>query len=245
MPALKTHAIVLRYANYGENDRMLTLLSPSLGLLSASARGCRKPSSRNHPASELFTAGEYQLYQKGERYTLTGFQMLENYFPLRNDVERLSHGVYWLNLCEAVAQPDEEAPRLFKMLLLSLAALAYGEAPPRALTAVFLIQFAMLQGFSPLLSACVRCGKPLAPPMRFDVEDGGVRCGSCGGAGLPLSEAGLSWLLEAQDKGAFMLAQRRQLPEDGRAEAAEEPFAILRAHVEHRLEKRLPSVKLL
>jgi len=245
MSNIRTEAIVLRHADYGENDRMLTLLAPTMGLVSVSARGARKATSRNLTATELFSAGEYLLYEKGEHFTLTSFHLRESYYPLRMDIARLAHGVYWLNLCEAAAQPGEDASRLFKMLLLSLAVLAYGDLPPRALTAVFLIQFSMLQGFSPMLDHCTHCGKPLGPPMRFDDEDGGACCATCTAWGMPLTEAGLSWLREAQAKGAFVLAGRRGLPQDGASDAAEEPFWAMRAHVEHRLEKRIASGRLL
>ena len=36
-------AIVLRYANYRDNDRILTLLSPTRGRIEALARGCCRP----------------------------------------------------------------------------------------------------------------------------------------------------------------------------------------------------------
>ncbi len=224
---------------------MLTLLSPDLGLLSVSARGCRKITSRNLLATELFTAGEYMLYQKGEHFTLTSFQLQENYFPIRTDVDKLAHGAYWLGLCEAAAQPGEGSERLFKMLLLSLAVLAYDALPPRALTAVFLMQFAILQGFAPQLDACVRCGEAPAPPLRFDVAEGGVCCANCAGKGLPLSEGNLAWMREAHAKGAFVLAGRRVLPQADDPLAAEAPFAILRAHVEERLEKHIAASRFL
>jgi hypothetical protein len=51
-------AIVLRYANYRENDRMLTLFSPTRGLVEAVARGCRRPKSKLLSASELFALGD-------------------------------------------------------------------------------------------------------------------------------------------------------------------------------------------
>ncbi len=245
MSSVKTDAIVLRHADYGEGDRMLTLLAPALGLISVSARGCRKASSRSLSATELFTAGEYMLYQKGEHFTLTSFQLHESYYPIRTDFDKLAHGGYWLGLCEAVAQPGEDCGRLFKMLLLSLAVLAYGEVPFRALTAVFLVQFSMLQGFAPMLDRCQRCGHALEVPMRFDVNGGGACCAACGRNGLPLSAEGLAWLREAQAKGAFVLAGRRQQPQAENSEAAEEPFAIMRAHVEQRVEKHIPSVKFL
>ena len=43
MPNIKTLAIVLRHADYRENDRMLTLLSPALGRVDALCRGCKRP----------------------------------------------------------------------------------------------------------------------------------------------------------------------------------------------------------
>ena len=39
---LPTKGVVLRYTNFNEADRMLTLFSPELGKISVLARGCRK-----------------------------------------------------------------------------------------------------------------------------------------------------------------------------------------------------------
>ncbi len=245
MSSVITDAIVLRHADYGETDRMVTLLSPGLGLLSVAVRGCRRAKSRNLPGTEIFASGEYVLDQKGERYTLTSFQAQEAFFPLREDMTRLAHGAYWLGLVEGASQPDQDATRLYKMLLLSLAVLAYSEVPPRPLTAVFLVQFSMLMGFAPMLTGCVRCGQEPRAPLRFDPDEGGVRCAACGGWGLALSEQSLAWLREAQAKGAFILAGRRALPIADMPEAAEEPFALMRAHVERRVEKHIQAAKFL
>lgn len=245
MATVKTDGLVLRYANYGENDRMLTLLTPEHGLLSTSARGCRKAASKRLAATELFAAGEYMLHAKDDRFTLSSFALQQNYYPIREDIDKLSHGVYWLNLAEAVAQPGQEARRLFKMLLLSLAVLAYGEMPCRALTAVFLMQFAGLSGFSPSLDRCARCGAELPETISYDAHAGGICCDACARNGTPLTAEDLLWLREAQAKGAFVLAGRRELPCAGNIAAAETPFAVLRAHVEQRLEKIIVSGRFL
>ena len=39
---LSVKGVVLRYTNFKEADRMLTLFSPELGKVSVLARGCRK-----------------------------------------------------------------------------------------------------------------------------------------------------------------------------------------------------------
>ena len=244
MGIVRTDGIVLRHVNFGENDRILTILSPTLGLVTVSARGCRKATSRMLSASELFTAGEYLLYEKEGRFTLSSFSLQENFYPLRNDFTRLSHGAYWLALCEATVQPGEDCARLFKMLLLSLAVLTYGELPERPLTAVFLMQFSALAGFEPCLDVCARCGKPLEAPMRYDAEHGGACCAKCAPAGYALAPQVLSWLREAQQKGAFVLAGKRALPE-GDEETAERAFRLMRAHVERRVEKVIAAAKFL
>ena len=58
-------AIVLRHVNYRDNDRMVTLLSPSRGRIDAIIRNCRKPKSHNLNSGELFALGDYMLHENG------------------------------------------------------------------------------------------------------------------------------------------------------------------------------------
>ncbi|MBQ7887076.1 MAG: DNA repair protein RecO, partial [Clostridia bacterium] len=65
MASLSTPALVIRRADYSEYDRMVTLFTPDYGRIDAVARGCKRPKSPLLNASEPFTSGEFQLYQKG------------------------------------------------------------------------------------------------------------------------------------------------------------------------------------
>ena len=49
MPSETLQAVVLRYANYRDRDRMLTLLTPDHGRVDVLSRGCRKPNSALMP----------------------------------------------------------------------------------------------------------------------------------------------------------------------------------------------------
>ena len=149
MAQITTHAIVVRRADYRENDRMITLFSPTMGRIDAQCRGCRRQKSPLMAASELFCAGEYVLYQTHDRATVVSCQVSDTYYALRSDYEKLSHGMYMLELCGAAIQPGQENERLFMLLLRSLAHLCYGEAAPRRITAVFLMGMTSLLGFRP------------------------------------------------------------------------------------------------
>ena len=88
---LPTQGVVLRYTNFREADRMITLLSPDLGKISVMARGCRKPKSRFLTATELFCYGDYVLYRKGDFHIMTQANIHDSFYEIRNDIEKLSY----------------------------------------------------------------------------------------------------------------------------------------------------------
>ncbi|MBQ8535996.1 MAG: DNA repair protein RecO, partial [Clostridia bacterium] len=139
MPSLAVNGIVLRHANYRDNDRMLTLLTPDHGRMDVLARGCRRPRSPLLSASEMFCTGEYLLFTQRDRATLTSCTIHDSFYPLRLDFDRLSYGVYLMNLCEAAAQPEQPCPELFWLLIRFLSRLSYGETRHHALTSAFLL----------------------------------------------------------------------------------------------------------
>ena len=93
MKQTENTAIVLRFANYRDNDRMLTLLSPTRGRLDVMLRNCRKPKSQFLNAGELFALGDYLLYESGGHATVTSVNLIETFYPLRSDYDRLTCGV--------------------------------------------------------------------------------------------------------------------------------------------------------
>ena len=95
-------AIVLRRVNYRDNYRMVTLLSPSRGRIDAIIRNCRKPKSHNLNAAELFALGDYMVIESGGHMTVTSVHLIETFYPLRADYDRLTCGVWLLGLAEAV-----------------------------------------------------------------------------------------------------------------------------------------------
>ena len=229
-------AIVLRHANYRDNDRMVTLLSPSRGRIDAVIRNCRKPRSHNLNAGELFALGNYMLVESGGRVTVTSVHLIETFYPLRNDYDRLACGIYLLNLAEAVIEPEQEQQELFMLLLHTLSRLAFSEQAWKPLLAGFLLHFDACQGFKPRLNHCVFCGKRLEEnePAFFDADEGGVLCETCrrGKGQIALAASQLRWMRNALQSGASGWVD---------SQTAEAPFALLRHYTEQRLGRRIRS----
>ena len=66
MALYSTEAIIIGAKNWGETDRIITLLSPEKGLIKATAFGARRPKSQLAGALQLFNIVEIQL-AAGER----------------------------------------------------------------------------------------------------------------------------------------------------------------------------------
>ena len=76
MSAERTQAIVLRRTNFGEADRILTLLTP-LGQRGAMARGARREKSKLAGGIELFGVSDVVLQQgKIDLATLTSARLI-------------------------------------------------------------------------------------------------------------------------------------------------------------------------
>ena len=246
MAQITTNAIVVRRAAYRENDRMITLFSPTMGRIDALCRGCRRQKSPLMAASELFCAGEYVLYQTHDRATVVSCQVSDTYYALRSDYEKLSHGMYMLELCSAAIQPAQENERLFMLLLRSLAHLCYGDAAPRRITAVFLMGMTSLLGFRPQVGRCARCGTPVLQNRTnddtliasFSPEAGGVLCPGCSaGEQCRLRERDVVYLQDIMKRGLASL--------DTEAECPDALFDALRALAEGRLDTPIRSGRML
>ena len=244
MAQITTHAIVVRRADYRENDRMITLFSPTMGRIDALCRGCRRQKSPLMAASELFCAGEYVLYQTHDRATVVSCQVSDTYYALRSDYEKLSHGMYMLELCGAAIQPGQENERLFMLLLRSLAHLCYGEAAPRRITAVFLMGMTSLLGFRPQVGRCALCGRPIEEGQEdafvaaFSPEHGGLLCPACGaGEACRVRTREVRYLQDIMRTGVRSLDMPGECPDD--------LFAALRSLAEGRLDTPIRSGKML
>ena len=238
MPSITTPGIVLRYANYRDHDRMLTILSPSYGRLDVLSRGCRKPNSALMPASELFVHGEFVCYLSNDRATLTSCSITDTFYPLRLEPYRLTCASYMAALCAAAAQPGEESAQLYALLLKGLYYLAYEpEADALDTTTAFLLLLADSLGYRPRLSRCAHCRTPLnlehgAP---FDIAAGGLCCPDCASRStFCLSLEAIKWMSETIRSGL-------QPQKNG----AGTMFDVLRRYVESRLDTPIKVSRLL
>ncbi len=195
----KTDGLVLRTADYGENDKMLTLLTAARGKISACARGVKKAGAKLSFAAQPFCFAEYVFAVKGGRNTLTAASLYDGFYSLREDVEKFYAGAVVLEACEKLACEGEESSELLVSAVRALGEIAEGDAE-RALVK-FLLSALDGAGYCVRAAECPVCGEMPAGRMRFDFAAGAFTCYGCSD-GAPASETTYRAVREAQGKDA-------------------------------------------
>jgi DNA repair protein RecO (recombination protein O) len=96
----RTEAIVLKAQDYGETDKLLTLLTPQVGKLRAVAKGVRKPNSRMGGHLDLFTRSNLFLARGRNLDIVTQAVALEHFTAMRHDLARSTYAHYVADLLD-------------------------------------------------------------------------------------------------------------------------------------------------
>lgn len=175
----KTEAIVMRRTDVGEADRVLTLLTPDHGKLRAIAKGIRKPVSRKAGHLELLTRVDLLLAHGRDLDHITQAQSLDVYPQVREDLARLAHASYVIELLDRFTVEQQEAGELYLLLRWALSTLDDGADPGR-LARFFELQLLAHAGYQPELRRCTVCRREIvAEDQFFSLLDGGVVCPRC------------------------------------------------------------------
>lgn len=199
-PAESAVALVLRTVDYGEADRIVTLLTREHGRVSALARSARKSKRRFAGALEGFAWLSVELgFGKGGLAQLVSARVTRSFPHLLSDLARLEGAGVLLRLARDLVPERVPDADLYDALADMLVSLDQKVLPTKPLQLAAQLHLLQLTGFAPMLSACAVCGKVPGEgrPALFDPARGGLICRSCGGGPDRLSFTVRTRLLRA------------------------------------------------
>ena len=179
---IETAAIVLHAFDYRETSRIVRLATREAGVVSAIAKGARRPKSRFGQGLDLFTGGTAQLVLHGNRdlHTLAGFDATRARPALASSLPRFGGAAALAEIClrfgtEATAGVHDA---------LAAALDRIGSGPEDDVTAAVLAagwRIVGELGFAPTLDTCALCHRELQPDedVRFAHRSGGAVCATC------------------------------------------------------------------
>jgi len=238
--SFRVEAVVLRHADWGEADRLLTLYTRERGKVRAIAKGARKIRSRKAGHLEPFTRVTLQLARGRDLLIITQADTVDAYLPIHENLVKTGNAAYIVELLDRFTYEDEtENYKIFRLLTEALSHLGQ-EADPWLAIRYYEVQLLDLLGYRPHFFECARCGKEIkAESQYFSAAEGGVVCPACG-QGLSgawnVSMEALKYLRHFQ-RSDYAGAQRAKPT----AEIQGEIEALLQRYITYLLERTLNS----
>ncbi len=170
--------VVIRCANSGESDRIITVLCSEYGKISILAKGARRTGSKFMSSTSLYCYATFTVKKEEKLSFLREVELIDSFFSLRTSLQAMSLAGYACAVCDDVATEDEGAI-LMRVLLNTLFALSEGKKDVRIIKASFEMTVSCICGFLPDLSACGICECDVQGDSYLDVMNGVVICSGC------------------------------------------------------------------
>jgi DNA repair protein RecO (recombination protein O) len=171
MQTFRTEAIILRRTNYGEADRILNLLTPERGKLSAIAKGVRKSKSKLAGGLELFATCDITLLGgKSDMYTVSSARLVKFYGDILKDYDRMQLAYELVKMINRATETVSE-PEFYYLLRDSLVYLGELSVDYRVVELWFRLHFAAALGVG-LNLAATASGEALQADVRYNFDFG-------------------------------------------------------------------------
>jgi DNA repair protein RecO (recombination protein O) len=167
MKQIITKGIILSRTDFGEADRILTLLTPDQGKLRLIAKGVRRVKSKLAGGIELFSVSDITFIRgRSDIGTLVSTRLVKHYATIVKDVGRTMAGYDIIKRLNKATE-DEPEEEYFELMKQAFEVLDVPSIPLELINIWFQAQLLRLSGHTPNLSTSADGGK-LSAEARYD-----------------------------------------------------------------------------
>ena len=235
----RCEAVTLKKTPLREADLIVTLYSRDHGKLRAVAKGARRSTSKLIGHLEPLTLLQLSLAQTRSLDIITQAQIVENFTPLKGNLNAISRSLYVAELVDGFGSEANPNLALYHLALETLEAIGRSpdsEWPLR----YFELHLLEVSGLMPELYHCVECRRQLAPGQhRFSPDLGGTLCLDCTPVDAQIRPLSLRALKVLRLLGRSRLVEIPSLHLDGALD--QELRTVLATTVQYWLDKEIRS----
>lgn len=182
MASYNTEGVVLKRVDFGEADRILTVLSKNRGKISCIAKGVRKIESKKSGHIELLNQVKLGVAEGRNLDIVTEAEVINTFRNIKSDLNKVASSYKVLELVESITQEDQENYSVYNLLLTILSYLnsETDKEQIQSYLRAFEIKLLGTSGFRPNMATCIKCQQILIPRENFLCPDlGGIVDSSC------------------------------------------------------------------
>lgn len=162
MSLTKVKGIVIKEIPYKENDKILTILTDKLGRISCISRGCKRVNNALLASSQYLVFSEFILYKGTKYYTVNSANVINTFYNLRIDFDKLSVIFNLTKLLYKVTDENQDTEYILKLFLNTIYLIDRKENKNiNLICSVFKIKLLALLGFMPKIDKCAGCENKL------------------------------------------------------------------------------------
>ncbi len=175
---LKTRGIVIRKVNFGEADRILTILTSDRGKIRVVAKGVRRPRAKLAGWLDMFADNELELAEGRNLDIVTSASSIQHLASRDLTLQQTGLMFYVCELVDKLLEETNEVAGVFPLLIETLTAISENKISLSIIKTYFEIKLLTILGFAPELYRCVVSGKELNgdDELYFSHLLGGVFC---------------------------------------------------------------------
>ena len=171
--------LILKESAAGDNDKRIILLTARDGRMSLTAKGARSTRSKMAGVCRLFTYGNFEYYEKGDRRWVSAGSVNESFFGLCSELETFTLASYLSEIALEITGEGVEAEEVLRTTLNAFYCLENKKKPLWQVKAAYELFAARTSGLCPDLSACCECSARDEKDFWLDVMNGSILCSDC------------------------------------------------------------------
>lgn len=178
MEQIKFTGIVVKSIDYKEKDKLVTIFSLELGLITATLKGVRQEKAKLKYAAMPFCFGEFVATSKNGFFVITECYQIESFYDLITNYSKSITGFLFLETTSIIMrkEPDEE---WFLTLINYLKTLQYSDANPIIVAIKFILETLNKIGYGLSFDSCAECGLKFNGDVYINLEVGELECSTC------------------------------------------------------------------
>lgn len=166
---------------YRERDRMLHILTPDYGLISAGARGACSVKSKLRSVSNLFSLCNYDLFHHKGRFYVDDGEVIESFLNISESLEHLTAASHAAEVFRDLTRHSPPDKKYFDLWAYTIYEVSQSKRPV-LISRLSTLRLLAEAGYAPRLNSCVICQRPVSGDAVFSFSNSGIICHrhSCG-----------------------------------------------------------------
>lgn len=181
MRQIKVKGIIIKEIPYKDNDKILTILTDSIGKISCMAKGAKKSNSPILASSQYLVYSEFILYKSNSFYYINSAEIISTFYNFRVDFEKLEDAFELTKLLNFVLGENEDTSDILTLFLNTIYLLGANKKEKRLIKSVFKLKLFCYLGFSPNIEKCSSCGQAITSDEKiyYDYVSNAFVCTKC------------------------------------------------------------------